>query len=60
MGRICRLIVRGKDWYCNIPVTRIERVEDVVYTYLDGDFTGMFDLGTVDALYITEDRRDKE
>ena len=54
--RVQRLIVRGKDWYANIPVTRIEKVEDVVFAYLGDAFVGMFDLGAVNMLYITGER----
>lgn len=49
-------IVRARDWYCNIPIMRIERDGSVVYAYLGDKFAGMFDLGSVDVLYITETR----
>ena len=49
-----RLVVRWKDAHCNMPVTHIIRVGDVVEAYRGEDFVGMFDLGSVDALYITD------
>ena len=47
------MIVRGKDWYCNIPVTRTERTGDIVEAYYGDLFVGMFDLAAVNVLYIT-------
>ena len=49
-----RLIVKWRDGHCNIPVTHIQRVGDVVEAYRGDDFIGMFDLGSVDMLYISE------
>ena len=50
MDRI-RLIVRfGGGEYVNVPVTRIEREENVVFAYLGDTFVGFFDLGGVEAL----------
>lgn len=46
-----RLIVRWKDGYANIAITRIEKIGDVVYAYDEDGFAGMFDLGAVDVLY---------
>lgn len=53
-----RLVVRGKDWFCNIAVTRTMMDGDVVYAYFDGELVGFFDLGIVDALWVTEKRGD--
>lgn len=44
-----RLVVRGKDWFFNIVMDG-----DVVYAYFDGELVGFFDLGIVDALWVTE------
>lgn len=49
-----RLVVRGRDWHSNIGVTRIEREECVVFAYLGNDLVGVFDLGDVTALYMSE------
>jgi len=51
-----KLIVKAKDWYCNIPVTHIEKDGPVVCAYNGVHFVGMFDLGAVDVLYVTEMR----
>lgn len=48
-----KLIVRWKEEYCNLPVTKIERIGDVVEAYRGEEFVGLFDLGAVDAIYIT-------
>lgn len=48
------LIVRWRDGHCNLPITHIKREGDIVEAYRDKEFVGMFDLGSVDALYITE------
>lgn len=50
-----RLIVKFIDGeFCNMRVTRIERTESIVFAY-DGEvFIGMFDLGCVYCLYVTE------
>lgn len=49
-----RLVVKWRDSHCNLPITSIKRVGDVVEAYRGNEFIGMFDLGSVDALYITE------
>lgn len=49
-----RLVVRGKDWFCNLPVTKTVLDGDTVFAYLDGDLVGFFDLGIVDALWVSE------
>lgn len=49
-----RLICKWKNGYCNIPVDRAERIGDVVFAYRSGDFVGMFDLGSVELLYISD------
>ena len=54
-----RLVVRWRDAHCNIAITHIVREGDVVMAYQDKEFVGLFDLGSVDALYVT-DREEKE
>ena len=50
-----RLIVKFSDGeFCNMRVTRIERTESIVFAYDGEDFIGMFDLGCVNCLYVTE------
>lgn len=51
-----RLIVRARDWFCNIPITHIEKDGSVVTAWNGEEFVGMFDLGAVDALYVSEMR----
>jgi len=50
------LVVRWRDGHTNLPITRIEHIGDVVYAYQDKELVGFFDLGSVDALYVSEDR----
>lgn len=49
-----RLVVKWRGGYCNLPVTRIEKNECIVWAYNGDEFIGMFDLGAVDFLYKTE------
>ena len=58
-----RLIMKSKDAFCNIKVDAIEKADDVVFAYKKPqggiaatEFVGMFDLGSVDFLYVTEER----
>ena len=58
-----RLVMKCKDQYCNIRVDSIEKVDDVVFAYKRPqggmeatEFVGMFDLGSVDFLYVTEEK----
>ena len=55
-----KLIVRWKEEYCNLPVTKIERIGDVVEAYRGEEFVGLFDLGAVDALYVADRNEEKE
>lgn len=52
-----RIIVKGKDWHCNIPVTDVVRDGNVVFAYSNGDFVGMFDLGSVDIIWVSEEQK---
>lgn len=49
-----KLIVKWRDSHCNITITHIQRVGDVVEAYRGKEFVGLFDLGSVDALYVSE------
>lgn len=40
--------------YVNLPVTKIEKTENVVFAYRDGEFIGMFDLGALEILYVSD------
>ena len=52
-----RLVVKFIDGdYCNMRVSRIEKIDSVVFAYDGENFIGMFDLGTVACLYISEGR----
>lgn len=58
-----RLIMKCKDTYCNIRVDAIEKQEDVVFAYkcpqgsmTATEFVGVFDLGSVDFLYVTDEK----
>lgn len=49
-----RLFVKWRDGYCNIPVTTITKEESIIYAFRDAVFVGMFDLGAVELLYVSE------
>lgn len=49
-----RLFVKWRDGYCNIPVTTIAKEESIIYAFRDAEFVGMFDLGAVELLYVSE------
>ena len=49
-----RIVVRGRNWYCNLSFDEKVDDENTVRVYRDGNLVGFFDLGAVDVLYITE------
>lgn len=58
-----RLIMKCKDTVANVKVDAVEKQGDVVFAYKkpqDGmaatEFVGCFDLGSVDFLYVTEEK----
>lgn len=58
-----RLIMKCKDTVANIKVDSIEKQGDVVFAYKNPsgsmaatEFVGCFDLGSVDFLYVTEEK----
>lgn len=48
------LIVKWNDGYCNLPVTSIQKDGAIVYAFRDAEFVGMFDLGAVELLYVSD------
>lgn len=48
-----RIIVKGRDWHANIPVTDVRREENVIIAERDGEFVGFFDLGAVDCIWVS-------
>ena len=48
------LIVRWRDGYCNLTITHITRTGSVVEAFRGDEFIGMFDLGAIDVLYVSE------
>lgn len=58
-----KIVMRSKDITCIMPVDGIAKQGDVIFAYrkapdsMTADvFVGMFDLGSVDFLYVTEER----
>lgn len=50
-----RLVVKCNDGgFVNINVSRIERDDCVVFAYRENELVGVFDLGTVGMLYLSE------
>lgn len=54
-----RIVVKGRDWHCNLAVDEVERDGDTVFAYRGGRFVGMWDLGAVDCIWVS-DRAEKE
>lgn len=48
-----KLVVRTKEWYCNIPADYLEENEGMVRAYLNGNLVGVFDLGVIDVIYLS-------
>lgn len=58
-----RLIMKCKETFCNIRVDAVDKQNDVVFAYRKPsggmaatEFAGMFDLGSIDYLYLTDER----
>ena len=58
-----RLIMKCHDTVANIKCDAVEKVGDVVFAYkcptgsmAATEFVGVFDLGSVDFLYVTEEK----
>ena len=57
------LVMRSKDINLVVKVDSVEKQGDVVYAYKKApgsitadEFVGMFDLGSMDFLYVTDER----
>lgn len=46
-----RVIVKSGDNYVNIPATKMEREDSVVFVYCESELVGMFSLGSIDMIY---------
>ena len=71
-----RLVVKFRDGYTNIVADRLEREDDVVYAYRmvdvpvsdsgncfliqDKVLAGVFDLGSIEYMYLSEKKEDKK
>lgn len=56
-----RCVVRfNKGEFCNIEATMISRDEGIVYVHKGTELVGVFDLGYVDAIWLTEKKGDGE
>ena len=55
-----RCVVRFKGDYCNIEADMICREESVVFVYKGTELVGVFGLGYVDAIWLTEKKGDGE
>lgn len=49
-----RLVVKWRGGFCNLPITHIKRIEDVIEVYQNDEFIGMFDLGAIEMFYISD------
>lgn len=51
-----KIVVRGckNDWYFNINMSSIQREEGIIYVYENDVLVGAFDLGSIDAFWISE------
>ena len=51
-----KLIVyfNNSDAFVNIPADRIERNEEFVCAYKEQSLVGMFDVGVISAIYLSE------
>lgn len=49
-----RLVVKWREGFCNLPLSNIKRVEDVIEVYHNNEFIGMFDLGAIEMFYISD------
>lgn len=49
-----KCIVHRKDDYVNIPADRLTEAEGMVYVWHGESLVGIFDLGTIDEIYISQ------
>lgn len=55
-----RIVVKGRDWHCNLAEDEVDRDGDMVFAYRGGRFVGMWDLGCVDCIWVSAEKNDKE
>lgn len=62
-----RLIMKSGDRFANLRVDAVEKEDDVIFAYkcpvgslAATEFVGCFDLGSMDFLYVTEERSGSE
>lgn len=46
--------IHGIDGFVNIPADRITKDDTFVYAFKDDQLVGMFDIGTVMTMYLSE------
>lgn len=52
-----KLIVKSDDWFCNLPVDNWEEDDKGMFRgYYKGKVMGIFDVGSINAIYITESK----
>lgn len=49
-----RCVVNLRCGFVNIPADRMEREEDVIFVYNGDELMGMFSLGSLDHIYLSE------
>lgn len=55
-----RSVDKGEDRNCVIEVDGVEKDESFVYAYRENKLIGMFDIGYIMALYLSEANKQKE
>lgn len=55
-----RCVVDMRDGFVNIPADRLEREEDVIFVFNGESLMGMFSLGSLEHIYISEVREDRK
>lgn len=48
------IVILRNEHYVNIGITNTEIKDDVLYAYLSGETVGLFDLGYINAYWISE------
>ena len=60
MANTKRLIAVWEDGHCNVPATRIEYEQGYAVAFNGDEFVGVFDIGFINVLYISEARNSSE
>lgn len=56
-----RCVVKyNKNEFCNIEATMLSREDSIVFVHKGTELVGVFDLGYVDAIWLTEKKGDGE